>query len=196
MAQAVLGSLTIRHDDAGAHLGSGGCGHCRECLGGLSTWCSDATSHCDRAHFGHTGADPGQDLAAVACLSAVERAGLGPGAVLIALLSDEVAPWLASAAQDLTGAVVLATNDLKDPALRDKLAGRPTGRADGVVVWRDAASAVRAVRRGGVVCVGAPDPRLPSITELVQREVRIVGPGGLSDRLLAALPVAATGTTA
>ena len=196
MAQAVLGTLVVRHDVVGAHLGSGRCGHCRECLGGLSVWCSQVTSHGDLAHLGHTGAAPEQDLAAVACLSAVERAGLGPGAVLIALLSDDLAPWIASAARELTGAVVLATKDLKDPVLRDQLANRPTGRADGVVVWRDAASAVRAVRRGGVVCVGAPDPRLPSITELVQREVRIVGPGGLSDRLLAALPVAATGTTA
>jgi LacI family transcriptional regulator len=62
-----------------------------------------------------------------------------------------------------------------------------TGRADTVVAATDARRAVKAVRRGGHVCVGRDGGALPSTTELVQREVTLVGPrtlaGLLSDTL-------------
>jgi len=107
------------------------------------------------------------------------------------LLADGLPAWLVSGAQQLTGGIVYAADDLKDPQLREVLTSRPTGRADGIVVRHEAAAAVRAVRRGGVVCVGSIEPHLPSVTDLVQREVRLVGAGGVSDRLLSALSFAA-----
>lgn len=197
MAQAVLGAWTVRPGDAGTRLGSSGCGHCPECRHRLSAWCRERGEIGDLATLHGSIGDAEQDLAAVACLSAVERAGLGPDDVLVVLLSDGLPAWLGPAARRLTGGVVHVADDLKDPQLREALTSRPTGRADGIAVRRDAAAAVRAVRRGGVVCVGSTEPHLPSVTDLVQREVRLVGAGGLSDRLLAALPVAAgSGATA
>jgi hypothetical protein len=55
----------------------------------------------------------------------------------------------------------------------------PTGRADAVVTLSQAREAVRAVRRGGVVCLPLLPVDAPSITELVQREVRLIGAHGI-----------------
>ena len=83
------------------------------------------------------------------------------------VVTDVVAPWV-------EGPVFVAA-DARDPEMRRRLAlESATGRAPLVLTVTDARAAVRAVERGGQVC--APDARvpLPSITELVQRDVTLV----------------------
>ena len=49
-----------------------------------------------------------------------------------------------------------------------------------MVALGQARTAVRSVQRGGVVCLpDSPDVAAPSITELVQRDVRLVGPSAV-----------------
>lgn len=194
MKQATFGSWTLRDDAQGVHLGSSGCGHCEACRDRLSAWCLQPGDFAELASLSTDCGDLERDMAGIACLSAVERAGLDQDDVLVVLLDGGLPTWVVEAARRVTGGAVLATDDLKDPDLRAALADRPTGRADAVLVRVDVASAVRAVRRGGVVCVGSLVPTLPTVTDLVQREVRVIGPGGLSDRLLTALPVAPSAT--
>lgn len=187
MTVAALGTWTLQGDVSGPRLLTTACGRCRECQAGLSAWCRQTGGPEDVAAVGFGAGDPTRDLAGVACLSAVDRAGLGAADHLVILLSDGLPAWLPTAVGILTGAVVHAVGDLRDGDLKRELTTRPTGRADCVVVHRAVAAGVRAVRRGGVVCVGTTSPDMPTVTELVQREVRLIGPGGLSDRLLSAL---------
>ena len=65
--------------------------------------------------------------------------------------------------------------DARDPVMRDRLAVVSTsGRAPVVLTTTDALAAVRAVERGGHVCAPDGGTPLPSVTELVQRDVTLV----------------------
>ncbi|QNO38321.1 hypothetical protein H4J02_04685 [Protaetiibacter sp. SSC-01] len=66
--------------------------------------------------------------------------------------------------------------DIPESEVRARLAERhESGRAGLVIATDDLRQAVKAVRRGSTV-VGAPGAALPSVTEVVQREVAIVVP--------------------
>jgi hypothetical protein len=71
---------------------------------------------------------------------------------------------------------LLFARDAADPALRQELAQlSELGRADVIVATGQARAAVKAVRRGGTVFLAAARVDAPSVTEFVQREVRLVG---------------------
>lgn len=119
------------------------------------------------------------DEATEKCLRAAAAAGFPSDAVVLVLDERSRAEHVAALIAESSSAVVFAGDSSKDPELRSALAKATAfGRADVVVTWRSGREAARAVRRGGVVCVGAADADLPSITELVQREVVLVGAGG------------------
>lgn len=129
------------------------------------------------------------ERAGLRCLTALDRVEIEPGMVIVVRGDDGLPAWLADAAARLTGTTVLTAAQPRDVEVEAELARRrPTGRADVVLVGNDARQAVRSVRRGGVVCIGGAEPVLPSITEVVQREVRLVGPAAPSERVLAAIP--------
>ncbi|WP_341241193.1 hypothetical protein [uncultured Nocardioides sp.] len=96
------------------------------------------------------------------------------GTVVVAAPADSS---LAVLVRAVSPSRVLFAADLRDEALRADL-GRleSSGRARVVVASGDVRAAVRAVRRGGHVCVGGSVLHAPSVTELVQREVSLVAP--------------------
>jgi hypothetical protein len=76
---------------------------------------------------------------------------------------------------------VLLTGDPWSPLAKEQLADSSAfGRADVVVSLLSGRDGVLAVRRGGTVCLGDASVAMPSVTELAQREVRIVGPQDLA----------------
>jgi hypothetical protein len=88
------------------------------------------------------------------------------------LVTDLVGPWHRGA--------VLVAGDARDPDMRRRLSAlSSTGRAPLVLTVTDVRAAVRAVERGGQVCGPDDGLRLPSVTELVQRDVRLVSARGI-----------------
>jgi hypothetical protein len=70
--------------------------------------------------------------------------------------------------------VVLTAADGRDPELRRRLTeAHPTGRAGVVVSTQSLRDAARAVRRGGYACAAPDAEELPTVTEVVQREITI-----------------------
>jgi hypothetical protein len=59
----------------------------------------------------------------------------------------------------------------------------PTGRAEVVLSLIDGRAATKAVARGGVVCLPDRQLPMPTVTEVVQRELRLVGVHSLRDLL-------------
>jgi hypothetical protein len=119
-------------------------------------------------------------LTALACVSAFARAEV-PSDHAVLVLGDEASLPIARLIERAHGANVFVSDDPRDPKVTYLLAAnRPTGRADAVVTTTRVRAAVKAVRRGGRVCAAASDDiafEMPSITEVVQREVAIVGAG-------------------
>lgn len=101
--------------------------------------------------------------------AAVHAAALPADAVLLVLAS---APELGDLCRAIHPGSVLEAQDARE--VHDVIR-TATGRADAVVTTHAARSAVKAVRRGGVVCLPWTDVDAPSVTEIVQREVRLVG---------------------
>jgi hypothetical protein len=80
-----------------------------------------------------------------------------------------------------SGTVLFATGP-RDALVKKQLAeSSAVGRADVVVSLLSGRDGVLAVKRGGTVCLGDGRYDMPSITELAQREVRVVGPRDLSE---------------
>lgn len=166
-------SLEIRRSADGVVLVDRSCGACAVCSAGASLWC-----------VGREG--DGRDLAPAVPADRIERLGAalaGAAALLEApaastvLVVDEPGGPLAILVRALDPGRVVVGPDPLDPVLRSSLAEvEASGRAPVVVASFDARAAVKAVRRGGHVCVGQPGARMPSVTELVQREVTLVGP--------------------
>lgn len=159
------------------------CGSCTACGAGAGLWCLRPTAQ-------------GRDLAGpvpvdrVGSLTAALRAAAALAEVstvgTVLAVGDEGGA-LGVLVRAVTGARVLVVPDPFDAGVKDEL-GRleASGRAPVVVAGPDVRAAVRAVRRGGEVCTGGPVATLPSVTELVQREVTLVGPrdvAGLIRRL-------------
>lgn len=176
-------SLDSRTTAAGVVLVDRSCGSCPCCRAGASLWCERPEVDgrelarpvpADRAEATYSALTAAAALIEAPSVSTVLVVGR-PGGPLHVL------------ARELTEARVLVSADPFDADLRAALASlEPTGRAPVVVAAADARAAVKAVRRGGHVCIGHPSDELPSVTELVQREVTLVGPrdvAGLVDRL-------------
>ena len=112
------------------------------------------------------------------CLQAVMAAGVPADSVILVLDEQARAEQVAARIGELMPSTVLASDSSKSPETQDALAElSASGRADVVVTWDRAREAARAVRRGGVVCVGTVGAEMPSVTEVVQREVVLVGSG-------------------
>jgi D-arabinose 1-dehydrogenase-like Zn-dependent alcohol dehydrogenase len=165
-------SLGSRPAGTGVVLIDHACDACAECRAGARLWCrtpvDDGRVLTPELPTGAV-ASLVDALLAVAGLDEVrERAA---GAVLV--LSDPEGATAVLVRRLAVSRVVVAT----DPkAARAELAAERTGRAAIVVTAADCRTAVRAVRRGGHVCVTNPNAILPSVTELVQREVTLVSP--------------------
>lgn len=166
-------SLGIRRTADGVVLVDRSCGACAPCAAGATLWCLMPR-------------DEGRDLAPavpadsaerlVAALMAASAFAEAPATSTV-LVVDEHAGPLAVLVRALGSDRVLVSSDPFDAGLKSQLAEvEPTGRAAVIVTASDARVAVKAVRRGGHVCVGNPTVRMPSVTELVQREVTLVGP--------------------
>lgn len=166
-------SLGIRRTADGVVLVDRSCGGCASCAAGASLWCLQPVGE-GRDLAPAVPADRGDALgAALAAASAFVEA---PAASTVLVVDEEDGP-LAVLVRALGPARVLVGTDPFDAALKAELAHlEPTGRAAVIVAGSDARAAVKAVRRGGHVCVGNPEARMPSVTELVQREVTLVGP--------------------
>ncbi|MCR6030138.1 hypothetical protein GGQ22_01605 [Nocardioides sp. zg-579] len=150
------------------------CGRCGTCRAGAGLWCSvpaaEGRSVSPRVPVAAAAALRAGVLAAAALLEA-------PRARTTLVVAEPGSPTAVLAGRMLDG-LVLAAPSLTDEAVRAQVAERePSGRAAVVMAGADVRSAVRAVRRGGHVCVvhASPDSR-PSVTELVQREVTLLAP--------------------
>ncbi|WP_182525236.1 hypothetical protein [Nocardioides dongkuii] len=149
------------------------CGSCAACLAGSSLHCSAPLAN-GRVLTAPVPAQSANELlSAVLAAAALAEA---PEASTVVVVATESTP-LAVVVRTATRARVLVTPDLADAGLRAELADlEPSGRARVVVAGTDARAAVKAVRRGGHVCVGDATATMPSVTELVQREVTLVAP--------------------
>lgn len=74
-----------------------------------------------------------------------------------------------------TGPVVAATESRDRESRKILSESTSTGRAEAVVALQDGREAVKAVIRGGSVCLPDHPLNMPSVTELVQREVQLFG---------------------
>lgn len=168
-------SLDTRSSGAGADavLVDRSCGRCGACLAGATLWClSPSTS----------GRDVGDPVPAdrigsliAALLAAAALAEVPAVGTVLAVGDAEGA--LGVLLRAITDTRVLWAGDPSDARIKGELAHlESSGRAPVVVAGPDVRSAVRAVRRGGHVCTGGSAVTLPSVTELVQREVTLVGP--------------------
>jgi hypothetical protein len=155
------------------------CGRCGACGAQRDYWCWEPRADGD-VLAEVTGV---QDASLVrrwaSALAALSVARHEPAAALLVLAdvdasmtTEIVAPWA-------TGPVVVGA-DVRDPEMRRRLATvSPTGRAPMVLAVDDLRTAVRAVERGGQVCGPDGGVSLPSVTELVQRDVTMVSARGI-----------------
>lgn len=148
------------------------CGGCAPCGSGATLWCA-SPSVTGRVLTAPFPAVLAPALRTALLGAAALAAAPDVATVLMAVAAEGPLPVLARA---VSSSRLVAGPDLAAPELRAEL-GRlePSGRARVVVAGADVRAAVRAVRRGGIVCVADQTARLPSVTELVQREVSLVG---------------------
>lgn len=110
--------------------------------------------------------------AAAAVESARDGGFLASGDVLLVLAAEVHLGLLSDLCREVHPGPLVSSTTARDAV---GLITTPTGRADVVVTLFQAREAVRAVRRGGTVCLPLAEVDAPSVTELVQREVRLVG---------------------
>ncbi|WP_435742021.1 hypothetical protein [Nocardioides sp. SYSU DS0663] len=160
------------------------CGTCPSCRGGATLWCSRP------AGGGRTLTSPVPTASVTALREAVLAAAAlleAPRGGTVVVVGEDGSPQVVMARR-VVADVVLAAPLLADQSVRAQVAARePSGRAPVIVAGADVRAAVRAVRRGGHVCVPAPSSGSgsiqPSVTELVQREVTLVAPRRVTDVL-------------
>lgn len=150
------------------------CGRCNECRTGHGLWCRDPQSDGPTLLEVETPARSADLMRWLTAAAALPAALLAADAVVLVLAEGAVGP-LAELVRLLHPGVVLVSENAADPTVRSRLAAlTASGRADMVLTTEQARNAVKAVVRGGAVCLPAAPVVAPSITELVQREVRLV----------------------
>ena len=166
-------SLDFRRTAEGVVVVDRSCGACASCVAGAKLWCLAPVADGRElvpVFAVELAAALGPALAAAAALLEA------PAATTVLVVDEQDGP-LAVLVRALGPARVLVSPDPFDAETKALLADtEPSGRAPVIVAGADARAAVKAVRRGGHVCVGQPGGRMPSVTELVQREVTLVGP--------------------
>lgn len=176
--------LLVLTDGTSTRLVDARCGACAACIAGRDYWCLGArTSGPVLAELAEV-----RDLAAVrrwtSALAALAAAQKEPGATLLVLADGSADVVTRLVASFHPGPVVVAPN-ARDPEMRHRLSSlSSTGRASLSLTVTDVRAAVRAVERGGQVCGPDDGLLLPSVTELVQRDVRLVSAQGI-DALVA-----------
>lgn len=186
MSTSTVGALSVQTSGAQTVVEDRACAACAACRAGWAVWCSSPLArgeHVLRLDVALTGEEILPPLLASAAFVASARRG---DAIVLAVGSAGPVS-LPALVRLVHGGEVIAAAGAGEPAARAVLADlSPTGRADVVVSCGDIRAAVRAVSRGGVVCLPGASGSGPSITELVQREVRLVGPRRLGDLVAAA----------
>jgi len=176
-------AVALRDAEEGVRTVDLSCGDCPQCAAGAELWCRDRQADGPDLLPVLTAEEAGRALAAfLAAAALLEAPADGP-----VLVADVESSALAVTAQGLCGDRPVVVGDSREDSVRRALATLDaTGRAPVVVTTGDARRAVKAVRRGGYVCLPAAAGEAPTITELVQREVTLVGPRSLA-RVLTAL---------
>lgn len=163
-------SLGMQRTESAVVLTDRACDTCPACAAGARMWCLTP------AAVGRelTPELPADQAPAIAdALLAAAALAEAPATATVLLLADPDGAVARLVRALAAGRVVVAP----EPGLaRAELAAEPTGRAPVVIAGADVRAAVRAVRRGGHVCVAGPVESLPSVTELVQREVTLISP--------------------
>ncbi len=188
---ARLGTVRLSSVAGSGVLSDAACDACEVCLAGRRTWCSDPLTEPTERLAWSLDAEANGALTALACLAAFVMANVPNDQAVLVLGSTAGTPIARLIERAHSGLVVVA-EDPRDPQVTCLLAeNRPSGRADAVVTHARVREAVKAVRRGGHVCVASADDTghdMPSVTEVVQREVAIVGAGDVSGTAVAIGP--------
>jgi threonine dehydrogenase-like Zn-dependent dehydrogenase len=160
------------------------CGHCPTCTSGFLLWCTDHGSE-HEIMVPVTVMDPRSVLRSLTACAAFVIAGVDPSAVVLVLDEESSDPMAVTVLlRSIHPGLVLATSDPADTATRRAISQASVhGRADVVVARHLARAAVKAVVRGGIVCLSADTVEGLTVTELVQREVVLVGARSIQDLL-------------
>ena len=176
---AVVESVRVSRIGIDIVVEESSCGACPPCRVGFGLWCASPAGPREALRMESVlGAECA--LRSITAAAALAGGGTPATGVILALDSCPGDPGdplalgrLAAVAH--AGALVRA-RDAGDASVRGELARlSELGRPDAVVTTGGARAAVKAVRRGGTVFIPAAPLDSPSVTELVQREVRLVG---------------------
>jgi hypothetical protein len=173
--------MQIVGDGERTHVLDVHCGRCAACRASLDFWCLDPRHDGERLLSLATRVSTDHVQRWLAALAALATTTPASDAVLLVLeevdadaATELVRPWHSGP--------VLASPDGRDEMTRSHLAElSATGRAQTVLTLHEARTAVRAVQRGGQVCLPDVVVDAPSVTELVQRDVKLVGAQRIRD---------------
>lgn len=154
------------------------CGRCAACRTGRDYWCLEGRE--SGPVLAEIGVGDGDAVRRwTSALGALAVARPAPGAPLL-VLSDAPTELVTRVVKQWHDGPVVVASDARDPKMRHQLARLSgTGRAPVVLTVTDVRGAVRAVERGGQVCAPDAVAALPSVTELVQRDVTLVAARGV-----------------
>lgn len=178
MAQAVgaHGTVAIAVDPGRGLVLDHSCQSCAICAAGSPVWCQTPIRIGRILCKYPTILSATEVLAKLMTLSALVAAELSASDVVLAITPGNPAGLLRLAGLVHQGPLLSAANP-KDPSVKMALAHlTSTGRADAVLSTHSVRAAVRAVSRGGCVCVPDRVADPTTVTEFVQRELRLVGP--------------------
>lgn len=179
-------ALSVAARGRGTQLLDTSCGACSRCDAGWPLWCVSRGSPRREVDVDvpHTRAQA--LLAAVVTVSALAEAAVQDRVVVV---HDDPDGAVAAAAAALRARAVLRAGRTVPERADGVVAGTddevrahltdltPTGRADVVAIaGGDARRALRTVVRGGWLAVGTAAVPAATVTEVVQRELRIAGP--------------------
>jgi|NGEPerStandDraft_6_1074524.scaffolds.fasta_scaffold123285_1 hypothetical protein len=171
-----LGRRAVAGDDS--EIIDLSCGHCPLCASGSSWWCENPGDVSEGERLGVGRRAPTEKLdrlidAALVASAAVQADLRG---ATVTVVGPGRRPLL-EMVRGMGAARILQAPDTLDVELLATLSQlEATGRPGFVLTLGDIRSAVLSVRRGGAVCAGRNGGELPSLKELVQREVRVLGP--------------------
>lgn len=168
------GTLRIVRRARGTALLDASCGACDRCTDGLDFWCTSPSFENEGTLLAELGLMPSEHTLMVV-LGLTALAGRSPvrTPVLIETPEVEIAQRIAAL---LAPAQTFVTDDSRGVETRKQLAAASrTGRAGTVLNVVDHGKAVRAVERGGVVVVTPSAAVRATLTEIVQRELSVVG---------------------
>lgn len=170
-------TLQVRVEEGITRMFDHACGNCESCLRGVLLRCTEPWPVGVEILRGSV--DPDTMMRAVTAAAAFASSGASDDAVVL-VVADQ--PTLGRLIRTIHPGTVIETDSTADAAVRAQLKDlTPTGRPDVVVTDRQGRAAVKAVVRGGSVALPWAAVDAPTVTELVQREVTLVGPKAVQD---------------